>query len=216
MNSIGRHGARVLVPVSMALMIACGGSVTAHDAGGGGDAPVVSEAGQGTGDAAGASEAGQEGDAASVSDAGQGADAAGVSDAGPLVDVVDSAPACGAPGQACCGTSCNAGNTCVVIAMKSQCEACGQPGEPCCTTVPACANAADSCFFSGSLQYCMNYAPGTLGQPGDSCNTTCADPTDTCVGNGMSSYCIACGGLGNPCCGATCGTGLSCTASACQ
>ncbi len=68
----------------------------------------------------------------------------------------------------------------------------------------------------------MNNGMGTLGQPGDACiaspgsSLVCVDSTDACLDNGMSAYCIACGGLGNPCCGTTCATGLHCTASTCQ
>jgi len=195
---------RVLVTVAAALMAACGGSVTsAGDAGGGGadtgaDDASVNETG--------------------VNETGvneTGAAETGVNDAGPPVGVVDSAPSCGSAGEGCCGTSCNAGNTCVVIDMMSACEACGQPGEPCCTTVPACASAEDGCF-GGPVPYCANNGAGTLGQPGDRCTTTCADPTDTCVDNGMTSYCLECGGLGNPCCGTTCGTGLQCAAGTCR
>lgn len=128
----------------------------------------------------------------------------------------------GATGRPCSGTSCNAGSTCVAIGGVSQCEACGQPGQPCCTTMPACADAAYGCFFSGSLQYCMNNSTGMSGRPGDGCipspgsSLVCVDPTYTCVDNGMTSHCIVCGGLGNPCCGTTCGTGLSCTSGTCQ
>jgi len=119
----------------------------------------------------------------------------------------------GAAGQPCSGTSCGAGSTCIVVGAKSQCETCGRPGQPCCATMPACADAADSCFFSGSLKYCLSNGPGTLGY--DRCTTTCADPAYTCVSNGMTSYCIACGGLANPCCGANCGASLTCTAGTC-
>jgi hypothetical protein len=134
----------------------------------------------------------------------------------PPVNLVDGALSCGVPGQPCCGTSCNVGNTCVVIDMKSQCEACGGPGQVCCTTMPACADPSDDCFYGGALQYCMNVGEGTLGQPGDQCAITCVDPSDTCFDYSMSSTCRVCGGLGNPCCGDTCGMGLQCTAGYCQ
>jgi hypothetical protein len=139
---------------------------------------------------------------------------ADINEAAPPTDAVDAG--CDAGGLPCCGTSCNAGNVCVAIGGVSQCQACGQPGQPCCATMPACADTADSCFYRGSLMYCMNNSPGTLGQAGDGCTTTCADPGDTCLSNGMSSYCIACGGLGNPCCGAACGPSLRCMAGTCQ
>jgi hypothetical protein len=91
----------------------------------------------------------------------------------------------------------------------------------CCTTVPACADAADGCFYGGLLEYCMNNGAGTPGQPGDTCIPSpgsalvCADSTHACIGNGMTSYCITCGGLGNPCCGGTCGTGVRCSGGTC-
>jgi hypothetical protein len=207
---------RVLALVGFALIAACGGSVTnADDAGRGegGSADDAGRTGGGSADDAGRG-GGGDGDEGGGDAAVRDAD---VSEAAPLVDVVDSAaPTCGVAGQACCGTSCNAGNVCVVIDRVSQCEACGEPGQPCCTTVPACAAVADGCFFSGSLQYCLNNSVGTPGQPGDRCSPTCADPTTTCVDNGMTSYCVACGGLGNPCCGTTCAASLQCTAGACQ
>lgn len=140
--------------------------------------------------------------------------AMGIRDATPQTDAVDSG--CGTPGTPCCGTSCNAGDVCVAIGGVAQCQACGEPGQPCCATMPACADTADSCFYQGSLMYCMNDSPGTLGQAGDGCTTTCADPGDTCLSNGMSSYCIACGGLGNPCCGTSCGPSLRCMAGTCR
>jgi hypothetical protein len=203
-SSLEPMNSSVLVTVAASLMAACGGSVTrAGDAGGGG-------AGTGPDDAS-VSET-------SVSDTGvteTGANETGVNDTGSPVEVVDSAPSCGDAGQSCCGTSCNAGNTCVVIDMMSECEACGQPGQPCCTTVPACANAEDGCF-GGPVPHCANNGAGTLGQPGDRCTTSCADPTDTCVNNGMTSYCLECGGLGNPCCATTCRTGLQRAAGTCQ
>ena len=47
--------------------------------------------------------------------------------------------------------------------------------------MPAGADAVDSCFFGGSLRYCVNNGPGTLGPPGRRCTTTCVDPTDPCL-----------------------------------
>jgi len=123
---------------------------------------------------------------------------------------------CGVAGEPCCGTSCNADSTCVVIGGASECEACGQPGQVCCTTMPACTEVTGGCFYHGSLQYCMSDSAAVVGQPGTGCSTTCTDANTTCMGNGMSSYCIACGGLGNPCCGMTCETSLQCSAGTCQ
>ena len=189
----------------------CGGSVQSTN-------PGAMDAASPVADAAGTQEAAPPIDVVDAAEVGEAAppiDAADVREATP--PAVDATPPCGGAGQACCGTSCNAGQVCVALAGVSQCETCGQPGQPCCTTMPACADTADSCFVSGALHYCLNYQPGTLGQPGDGCTTTCVDPASTCVSNGMSAYCIACGGLGNPCCGGTtCGASLQCTAGTCQ
>jgi hypothetical protein len=209
---------------------ACGGKTGGPAAGdngmgidasteGGGSPPgtMGSTSSSGTGSGSGAPSGSSGGSSSSSGSSGGEADSGSGSSSGSGVDSGSEAEAsCGAAGQSCCGTSCNAGNACVAIGGASQCEACGQPGQLCCTTMPACQDAADSCFFRDALQYCMSGSPGTLGQPGDGCTTTCADPADTCVSNGMSSYCIVCGGLGNPCCGTTCGTSLHCAAGTCQ
>ena len=126
--------------------------------------------------------------------------------------------ACGTAGEPCCGTSCNAGASCIAVGATSLCAACGQPGQVCCTTMPACANG-DTCTVRGSLSYCINISSGTTGQPGDRCASTCVSPSNACYGppqDGPASTCVVCGGLANPCCGTTCGTGLSCTAGTCQ
>jgi hypothetical protein len=207
----------------LALSLAgCGGglsSTAATDAGfddASGGAAISGSSGGGS--ASGGSNGGS-GSGSSGSGFGSSSSSSGGADAG---SSGSSSGGTGATGQPCSGASCNAGDTCVAIGGVSQCEACGQPGQPCCTTMPACANAMDSCRFSGSLQYCLNNSSGTAGQPGDGCVPSpgsalvCVDSTHTCVSNGMTSYCIVCGGLGNPCCGTTCGTGLACTAGTCQ
>ena len=186
---------------------------------GGGSPPgsTSSTSSSGTRSGSGSSSGSSGGSSSGSGSSGGAADSGSGSSSGSGVDSGSEAEAsCGVAGQSCCGTSCNVGNTCVATAGASQCQACGQPGQLCCTTMPACAAAADSCFFRDALQYCMSGTPGTLGQPGDGCATTCADPADTCVSNGMSSYCIVCGGLGNPCCGTTCGTSLHCAGGTCQ
>jgi hypothetical protein len=189
-----------------------GGSASGNN--GGGTSSGSSSSGSTSGSSSGGSSSG------SSSGGGSGSGRSGGSSSGGCVGAMCSP--CGTPGQPCCGTACNAGNTCVAIGGVSDCEACGQPGQPCCTTMPACADAADGCFFSGSLQYCLKSGPGMSGRPGDGCIPSpgsalvCVDSTHTCISNGMTSYCIACGGLGNPCCGTTCGTSLHCSAGTCQ
>ena len=128
--------------------------------------------------------------------------------------------ACGSTGQPCCGTACNAGISCIAVGAASECEACGQPGQPCCTTQPSCINAGDGygCWPNvwHGLDYCLNTNASTTGQPGEPCTTTCVDPTYACASAVDSPNCLACGGLAEPCCGTTCGAGLSCTAGTCQ
>lgn len=179
-------------------LVACGGlaiPMSTDDAGLDGSSDVsVSGSDSGAADSGSSSDAA---DSGSSTDAAASGSSGGTSSSGGDGGVL---PPCGLAGESCCGTSCNAGDVCVVIGGASQCEACGQPGQLCCTTMPACADPADGCRFSGSLEYCMNDSTGTLGQPGDTCTTTCVDPADTCVSNGMSAYCVACG-LGNPCSG---------------
>jgi hypothetical protein len=229
--------------VALSLVASCGGSVGGGGDGGTGDASS-SSAGSGSGSGSSSSDgnqglpascgasgepccngtacnAGLTCNAAVCSGSSSGSSGGTVSSGGSGLDSGSGAgAACGAAGESCCGTSCNAGDVCVAIGGLSQCEVCGQPGQPCCTTVPACADAMGGCFGTGgaggSLEYCQSNGAGVLGQPGARCTTTCADPTYTCIFNGMTSYCIACGGLGNPCCGATCGAGLHCTAGTCQ
>jgi hypothetical protein len=117
--------------------------------------------------------------------------------------------ACGAAGLPCCGTTCNGGNVCVALGGKSQCEPCGALSQPCCTTVPRCADSTAGCAYSGVLEYCLPISVNP-------CSGSCADPAQTCVSNGMTSFCVACGGLGNACCGSTCSSGLQCTGGKCQ
>src|SRR5262249_29219312 len=121
-------------------------------------------------------------------------------DATGLWCVAGTCVACGNAGAPCCGTTCNAGNICFAIGNVSQCQACGQPGQPCCSTEPACVKGTT---VSGhGLCYCS----------GASCTSTCSEPGHTCWFN----TCVECGDLGEPCCGSTCSSSLSCTAGSCQ
>jgi hypothetical protein len=109
--------------------------------------------------------------------------------------------ACGNPGTPCCGTTCNAGNVCFAVGSLSQCQACGQPGQPCCTTEPACPGGGSTVSGQG-LCFCS----------GGSCTFTCSDPSHTCWFN----VCVVCGDVGEPCCGSTCSSGLSCGGGSCR
>lgn len=114
--------------------------------------------------------------------------------------------ACGSPGAPCCGTTCNAGNICFAVGSVSQCQACGQPGQPCCTTEPACPGG--NTISGRGLCFCT----GGGGGPGGPCTSTCSDPGYTCWFN----VCVVCGDLGEPCCGSSCSSGLSCSGGSCQ
>ena len=115
---------------------------------------------------------------------------------------------CGGGGQACCGTTCGAGQSCVDWGGGStSCAACGGNGQACCGTM---CNSGLTCrsFYNNVVHACSDGSGPDCGGPGQPCCFSfmpCS--AGACVGTpGGAHICRTdCGSSGQPCCpGGTC------------
>lgn len=120
---------------------------------------------------------------------------------------------CGEPGQACCGTSCNAADT--FCGADGRCETCGGPGGVCCPD-DSCQGGA--CCYGGLCVAENSSCSATAGQCLAGACEHCGGNTQECCA-GVCRYelacsdghCEACGAMDQRCCaGQTCGVGLGC------
>jgi hypothetical protein len=118
------------------------------------------------------------------------------------------------PGEPCCYTSGPAGTSSTISCLSSDlicsdysftpahapvCLSCGKPGTPCCAGSRCEENACcynEQCVAETTA--CAGLTPGTGGMGG------------TNGGVCTAGHCSGCGALGQPCCGSTCGAGLTC------
>ncbi len=123
---------------------------------------------------------------------------------------IDGASNCGASGQACCpGSTCSNGGCCVAVGggdleCVAQGDSCGSRVGGVCTA-GGCASEGGICGTAGG-ECCLRSSG--IGSGGTS---FCGAGNLTCARADGSTTCMACGGLGEPCCGIT--DNRTCTAA---